>query len=111
MTNDVRCNFYRRSPVDVGLWRYDHISLAGPHGDTFLHTPHPPHVGDLIGLYDPFTKKGGVHRVVERSWTHSSWGSADWPYGEPRPHVGPLLDVIVEDAEGPFRDEAPQDDE
>jgi hypothetical protein len=111
MTDDVRCNFYRRTPADVGLWRYDHINHSDHTGDGYLTTPHPPLVGDLIGLYDPTTKKGGVYRIVERSWTHSSWGSANWPYGEPRPKVGPLLDLIVETAQGPFHDEAPQDDE
>jgi hypothetical protein len=111
MTDDVRCNFYRRVPADVGLWRYDHINLSGPHGDTFLHTLHPPLVGDFISLWDFTTKTSGVYRIVERSWQHSSWGSANWPYGATRPHVGPILDIIVETAKGVFRDEAPSEDE
>jgi hypothetical protein len=111
MTDDVRCNFYRRVPVDVGLHRYDSIDLASPHGDGYLHTPHPPLIGDLIALYDPHTKKGGVYQVVARSWHHSSWGSTNWPYGETRPQVGSLLDIIVVTAPGLFHDEAPQDEE
>jgi hypothetical protein len=108
---DVRCNFYRRTPVTDGRYRYDFIQHGDHAGDGFLRTPHPPLVGDLINLYDPQAKTAGTYRVIERSWTHSAWGSPNGPYGEPRPHVGPILDVVVETAEGVFRDEAPLEEE
>jgi hypothetical protein len=111
VTDDVRCNFYRRTPADVGLYTYDPINHSAHRGDSYLHTPHPPLIGDLIALYDPHTKKSGVYKIIARAWNHSSWGSTNWPHGEPRPKVGPLLDLIVETAPGPFHDEAPQDDE
>jgi hypothetical protein len=109
MTDDVRCNFYRRVPVDVGFYRYDPINHSAHPGDSFLHTPHPPLVGDLISLYDPQTKTGDTYQVIARSWHHSAWGSPNWPYGEPRPKVGPLLDLIVETTPGPFHDQVPDD--
>ena len=105
-----RCSFYERTPVEGG-YRYEKISLMNPRGDTSLETDHPPLVGDLIFLSDATSERRGQYRVIERSWLHSSWGSTDWPYGEAASTTGPLLDVIVEAAEGPFVDEVPSVDE
>lgn len=99
-----RCSFYERTPVEGG-YRYDKISLTNPRGDTYLETDQPPLVGDLIFLSDAVSERRGQYQVVERSWLHSSWGSTDWPYGEPASTTGPLLDIVVEAAMGPFADE------
>ncbi len=103
------CHFYVRVPVG-DQFRYDRVNVSGPQGDSTLHTEYPPLVGDLIHLYD---KQGhqGQFRVIERAWMHSSWGSFNWPYGEPRSKVGPTLDLIVEPADGLFVNEAPTPDE
>jgi hypothetical protein len=100
-----RCQFYERAAVDGG-YRYDRINVESPSGFGPLVTPYPPAVQDLIHLWDSHEKRGGTYRVVERAWHHSSYGSVDWPYGSPASKEGPLLDVIVEAAEGPFVDEA-----
>lgn len=105
-----RCQFYERVEVEGG-YRYDQINVNGPTGFDPLVTPHPPAVGDLIHLWDAYKKRGGTFRVVERAWHHSSYGSTDWPYGSPVSKEGPLLDIIVEAAVGPFVDEAPSEDE
>lgn len=75
-----------------------------PHGR--LETPHPPALGDLIHLPDQKTS----HRVINRAWSYPQFGSAAWPYG-PEATEGPLLDLIVEAAIGPFTDEAPSEEE
>ena len=105
-----RCQFYERVKVEGG-YRYNMISINGPGGYGRFVTPHPPAVGDLISLWDAHEKRGGVFRVVDRAWLHSSYGSTDWPYGSPASKEGPLLDVVVEAAEGPFVDEVPGEDE
>lgn len=114
---EVRCSFAERVYVagslrTTGGFRYTRISRGGPGGDDFLHTDHPPDVGDHIFLWDQ-SEDGprGNFVVIERSWTHSAFGSADWPRTEPRPTVGPMLDIIVEKAEGMYRDEPVPRDE
>lgn len=99
-----RCSFYERTPVEGG-YHYEKISLRNPRGDTYLETDHPPLVGDLIFLSDATSDRRGQYRVIERSWLHSSWGSTDWPYVESVSTTGPLLDIVVERAEGPFVNE------
>jgi hypothetical protein len=101
-----RCGFHERVAVEDG-YRYDRINIDGPGGFDRLVTPYPPAVGDLITLWDAHERRGGMFRVVERAWHHSSYGSTDWPYGSPASKEGPLLDIIVEAAEGPFADEVP----
>jgi len=99
-----RCQFYERVKVEGG-YRYDRININGPSGFGRFVTPHPPAVGDLIGLWDAYEKRGGTFRVVDRMWLHSGYGSTDWPHGSPVSQEGPLLDLVVEAAEGPFVDE------
>ncbi|WAZ20194.1 hypothetical protein STRCI_001293 [Streptomyces cinnabarinus] len=107
----VVCSFHIRTPAEVGQFRYDHVNIGSPHGDGKLHTPYPPQVGDLIHLWDPFEKKGGTFEVLARQWLHSSYGSTNWPVLAQQPTVGPLLDLIVQPAEGVFRNEAPHTEE
>lgn len=70
---------------------------------------HLPAAGDLVTLWargGPIA--GGPHfRVLVRSWTWSGYGSANWPYGKNESQSGPLVDIIVEPAAGPYSDEAP----
>jgi hypothetical protein len=104
-----RTSFHERIPVEGG-YRYRKISINNRQGDTCLHTPHPPAVGDLIQLWDATERRGGMYQVVARQWLHSSYGSMDWPTGQSDSSVGPLLDIVVEAAEGVFRDEAPSEE-
>lgn len=115
MTEDdarAQCEFHvRTKATDAPTWHYARMWLEGPTGGGYLCTEHPPAVGDTIRLYDRLTKSGGVFRVVERSWNHASYGSTYWPHAEDRPRVGPLLEIVVEQAEGLFRGEAPEVEE
>lgn len=110
---DVRCAFYARSRVSdtPGAFRFDSIGIETPEGFGRLPTQHPPAVGDLISLsgqrvnaVGEVEQVDGMFRVVERQWLHPEYGSRDWPRGGPA-HRGPLLDVIVEAAEGAFAEE------
>ena len=110
MTTLPRCHFAVRYPAGEGKWRYQPISIAGPGGGYTLDTAWVPQPGDLISLWDrsgdrPQPDGGPVFRVVDRLWSHASWGSANWPYGKNEPQEGPMVDIIVEPAEGPYRDE------
>lgn len=105
-----RCQFYERVAVEGG-YHYDMISINGPGGYGRLVTPHPPAKGDLVSLWDAFNDRGGMFRVLERTWHHSGYGSTDWPYGEPTSKEGPMLDIIVERADGPFVDEVSRPEE
>lgn len=104
-----QCSFYVRTQVtNEPTYRYDHIEISSPESDGKLRTPWPPSVGDTIQLYDSLRRIGGVYRVIERSWLHSSYGSANWPYVRTQagPAVGPLLDIVVEPSTGLFVNEA-----
>ncbi|WP_318205361.1 hypothetical protein [Streptomyces sp. SCL15-4] len=105
-----RCQFYERVKVEGG-YRYDRININGPSGFERFVTPYPPATGDLISLWDAYEKRGGTFRVIERMWLHSGYGSTDWPPGSLVSKKGPLLDIIVEAAEGPFVDEMPRADD
>jgi hypothetical protein len=109
----VECSFYIRTPAEGGQFYYDHVDVSSPHHDGRMHTPYPPQVGDLINLWDSIKKQGGQFEVIARQWLHSSYGSTNWPLLEPQPTVGPLLGLIVEPAEGAFRDQVvrPDDEE
>jgi hypothetical protein len=115
MSDDIwraapRCTFYVRDQVaeDPPTYHYGMISQdSGPSQGGSLVTPHPPAVGDLIGLHDRLTRTSGGYRVIERYWTYSQYGSGDWPAGEMHPRTGPLLTLIVVPDNGPFRDETP----
>jgi hypothetical protein len=105
-----RCKFAVRYPAGDGKWRYQSVIVAGYDSSAFAPMRYPPAPGDLISLWDQFRGRlegGPVFQVVARMWMHSSYGSADWPYGKPEPQSGPLLDIIVEPAEGAYRDETP----
>lgn len=106
----VVCSFYIRTPAGDGQFHYEHVNISSPHYDGKMHTPYPPQAGDLIHLWDTIKKQGGTYEVIARQWLHSSYGSTNWPPLEQQPTVGPLLDVIVELAEGVFRNEAPRPD-
>lgn len=105
MSLQPRCSFVLRTPVEHG-YTYTTISLV-PSGR--LHTHHPPAVGDLISLHDG-TLGDGMYRVIERCWLYPVFGSSAWPCGKNEPTYGPLLDIIVETADGPLRDEASEPD-
>lgn len=96
-----RCTFYTRTPVgDGSACRYKTIRVSGWSGEGDVCTPHPPAVGDFVSL------SGSTYRVVERAWVFPVYGSAAWPSG-PTPLEGSWLQIMLETAEGLFRDEAP----
>jgi hypothetical protein len=107
----VVCSFYIRPVADSGHYSYEPVSIGSPHHDGKMHTPYPPQVGDLVHLWDTIEQRGGMHEVLTRQRLHSSYGSANWPLLEKQPTVGPLLELIVEPAEGLFRDQAPRPDD
>ncbi|MET7477984.1 hypothetical protein ABZT17_26960 [Streptomyces sp. NPDC005648] len=107
----VVCSFYIRTPAESGQFYYDRVNVGSYHGDGKLHTPQPPQVGDLLHLWDTVKRDGGTYVVLARQWLYSSYGSTNWPVLEQQPTVGPLLEVIVEPAEGVFRDQALRPDE
>lgn len=101
-----RVSFYLRTAVDGGYkYQQSDIRTAGWSSNAYTLV-HPPLVGDLVWLNDL-----GNARVIERSWTFASYGSGVWPYGENYPNYGEMLTLICEPADGPFRDEAEEDDE
>ncbi|CBG73110.1 hypothetical protein SCAB_60911 [Streptomyces scabiei 87.22] len=107
----VVCSFYIRTPAGDGQFHYEPVNIGSPHADGKLHTPHPPAIGDLIHLWDTIKRRGGSYEVLARQWLHNSYGSANWPVLELQPTVGPLLELIVQRAEGAFRDQAPTADD
>jgi hypothetical protein len=108
-----RVKFSVRRPAPGGQWHYETLYFQSRQGNTILPLEYPPAVGDLIVLQlqpAPAYQAGGpVFRVLERMWVHAMYGSPDWRYGEDGPRTGPLLDIIVEPAEGLYRDEAPEE--
>jgi len=107
----VVCSFYIRTPAGDSQFQYESVNIGSPHGDGKMHTPYPPAVGDLIHLRDTIKQSGGTYEVIIRQWLHSSYGSTNWPVLEQQPTVGPLLELLVEPAEGVFRDQAPRPDD
>ncbi|MGW1961782.1 hypothetical protein ACWCPD_16075 [Streptomyces sp. NPDC001935] len=103
----VECSFAIRTPAENDQFTYERVNIGSRHGDGKLHTFYPPAVGDLIHLWDTVKQKGGMFAVLARQWLHSSYGSTNWPVLEEQPTVGPLLELVVEPAEGVFRNEAP----
>jgi hypothetical protein len=100
--------FAIRYPAGQGAWRYEPVDIPHP-GGVFMPLEYLPSAGDLVTLWDRSgTLSGGPHfKVVQRSWTWSGYGSVDWPYGKAAAESGPLVDIIVEPATGPYSDEAP----
>lgn len=113
MTHDTPplCTFYDRTIAPDGLYHYQQIMISAPEGCGRRTMAHPPAIGDLIFLYDEIRKCGGQYRIIARDWSHPSYGSAGWPYGQAMPTIGPLLNMIVERAVGPFSDQSPITDE
>lgn len=108
MSSYPRVRFHVRFPAGDYRWRYEPVSIRNPEGAGFVPLEYPPAAGDLISLWDEGDEElRGTFRVLERMWAHSERGSADWPYGEREPRSGPLLEIVVEPADGPCRDEAP----
>jgi hypothetical protein len=110
----VRCSFHLRTPSEThpGLFNYDQIAINSRNHDGKLHTDHPPLIGDSIYLHDLSGRiQGGLFKVIDRNWLHSSYGSVDWPITQPQPSSGPLLEILVERSEGFFQDEAPTDED
>lgn len=108
MTTPPRCMFAVRVPAGDGKFWYQRIDIASPSASVGIEMAYPPAVGDLITLWDrrgPQPEGGPIFRVTDRLWSHASWGSANWPYGKNEPSEGPMVDIIVEPAEGPYRDE------
>lgn len=104
----TKCYFYLRVPAADGTYTYDAVNTDNcSYGGQGFETLHPPVVGDLISFYDKRTKTSVGLRVIERSWSHTEYGSMDWPVIEPHPVSGPLLTLICEADQGPFRNEAP----
>lgn len=97
----ARCSFFARTQVteDPVTYRYTPAQIGGRERDR-LFTNDPPPVGDLIVLID------GVYRVLERCWVYSEYGSHDWPFHQPEPLSGPLLQIVVEKTDGLLRMEA-----
>jgi hypothetical protein len=112
-TNVVACIFSVRAKVaNAPTYRYDRVYLSNPRGDGYLHTPHPPRIGDQIYLYDQRDNgPRGEFRVLARSWRHSSWGSANWPILDAHATEPAHLDILVECCDGVFADEEPDDEE
>ena len=107
-----RCGFYLRTVVTDGPLAYHYEPLDLHHyGHRGLATFHPPLVGDLIDL-DTREPNGKIctatYKVIERCWRHVTYGSMYWPHHLPNPVEGPILEVVVECAEGLFRHEAPE---
>lgn len=97
----VRCSFYIRTRTHGGF-HYAPVEVRSGPDSQGLTTQYPPVIGDLINL------PGGVFVVTARAWSHSKYGSSNWPPGASQPILGPLLDVIVQVTEGPFVAEVPE---
>jgi hypothetical protein len=106
----VRVAIHLRTRIEGahdGGWVYVYTAVRNPKGDSYLTTYWPPSIGDLFtvnGLQLAGTEgltpmPPGALRVVDREWVHSSYGSADWPYTDNEPQIGPLLTVMVEVAD------------
>ena len=102
----------RYAPLD-GTGPADYYSLEVPSPDSSgdLVTEHPPQVGDRLRLHGrirpddeelPTKEGGGTYLVTGREWAHSTYGSFNWPYGQPQPDRVDLLVVLEEDPESLF---------
>ena len=105
MTQTFECAVYLRTREEGG-YDYQMLDLRAPSHRLVLS--HPPTTNDLLHLL-----VGGEDgprfigaRVIERAWLVPSYGSMTWQTGSAPPSV--MLDLICEEADGPFRDEAPR---
>lgn len=103
------CAFHLREKAGMhreGMkYKYTTIWLDNYQRDGKLHTMHPPVVGDTLLLIDNAQDIHGTFAVVARDFSHSSYGSANWPLTEKHSNVGPCITYIVERSIGVFRDE------
>lgn len=110
IVKEVRCTFYLRKPLGGGYeYLLLHFPAYGNIGD--FVTENPPLVGDLVPLRDTDGRFDGTVRVLDRQWGHNQYGSANWPITEPRPVQPDMLSIVVEEAEGIFRDEVARKEE
>jgi hypothetical protein len=109
MNTYPRCRFMARYPAGGGKWLFRHIDMLTPEGGGRPLLEHPPAPGDLIALQGAARDEPGgpVFRVIDRMWVHPAYGSGSWPFGSPVPQQGPMLEIIVEPAEGLYADETP----
>lgn len=112
MSTFARVTFSVRRPTPDNHWDYQRISPDSPYGSGFVPMNFPPVVGDLIILQDAHreVEGGPVFQVIGRQWAHSNYGSPSWPHNAPEPREGPLLNIVVEPAEGIFRNERPENE-
>lgn len=104
--NKVRCMFYLRIDDGNGAFHYNQIEVDSWNRDGALHTEHPPLKDDILWLVDRVSRKRHTVRVLERSWAHNQYGSANWPVTETEPMMPDILDILVVPAEGMFRNES-----
>lgn len=103
------CSFHLRE--DAGMhregmkYKYTSLHLTNAQHDGYLYTLYPPVVGDTILLIDNTQDIHGTFEIIARDFSHSSYGSANWPYGKQHSDVGPHLTYIVVRSTGVFRDE------
>lgn len=108
----VDCAFYVRIQVtDEPSYRYVRVNHSSRRGDGNLRLDVPPAVGDIVFLYDKNAQVSGCFVVLTRSWQWSSYGSYNWPVDKDGSTVPPLLDLVCEQVEGPFRNDAPEPEE
>jgi hypothetical protein len=102
----VRCTFHARIPVEGGH-AYEPITPRGNSASGSWSTLHPPSIGDLVPLSPQ------LYKVTDRIWRYAEHGSRDWPLVEPHAIKGPMLDLIVEPAQGPYHDQIviPEEDD
>jgi hypothetical protein len=106
---DATCWFYVRTPVPgKTTFRYEMVHQY-TYGTDSWNTVHVPAAGDLVSFRDD--GHTGVYRVLARDWMYPAYPSGSWPYSEKYPDHGPIVQIIVEQAEGLFIDQEPEEDE
>ena len=105
--NVARLSFVIREPTALaGQYRYRtaYVHNEGGHG---YPSAFVPRIGDLIHIPAPSTKMGRVYDVV---WLWPAYGSQAWPHTL-LPKDGPIVQVFVDEARGPYVDEADEDED
>lgn len=106
--NVARLSFVIRTPAGDGKFNYltEYTHTWGSDGSGYPSV-FVPRIGDLVHLPPPSAKMGRVYDVV---WLWPGYGSQNWPH-TPLPQVGPIVQVFVDQAGGPYVDEADEDEE
>jgi hypothetical protein len=103
------CGFHLREDAGMHrlgmMYKYTSLWLNGARGDGKLYTLYPPVVGDTMWLADDTQDIHGTFKVIARDISHSSYGSANWPYGKQHPDVGPYFTYLVIRSTGLFVNE------